>query len=55
MSQFQQLVRNHYFSGQLLSTDDLQCEQDYMLGRMRRRNRFLTGWGVVAGLGVSVE
>jgi hypothetical protein len=55
MSQFQQLVRNHYFSGQLLSTDDLQREQDYMLGRMRRRNRFLTGWGVVAGLGVSVE
>jgi len=55
MSQFQQLVRNHYFTGQLLSSDDLQREQDYTLGRLRRRNRFLTGWGVVAGLGVSVE
>ena len=55
MSQFQQLVRNHYFTGQLLSVDDLQREQDYTLGRLRRRNRFLTGWGVVAGLGVSVE
>ena len=55
MSQFQQLVRNHYFAGQLLSADDLQREQDYMLARLRRRNRFLTGWGVVAGLEVSVE
>jgi hypothetical protein len=55
MSQFQQLVRNHYFAGRLLSVDDLQREQDYTLGRLRRRNRFLTGWGVVAGLEVSVE
>lgn len=55
MSQFQQLVRNHYFTGQLLSADDLQREQDYAIGRLRRRNRFLTGWGVVAGLRVSIE
>lgn len=55
MSQFQQFVRNHYFTGRLLSVDDLQLEQDYTLGRLRRRNRFLTGWGVVAGLGVSIE
>ncbi|MEO7399208.1 MAG: hypothetical protein ABIV07_00355 [Polaromonas sp.] len=55
MSQFQQLVRNHYFTGRLLSADDLQREQDYTLARLRRRNRFLTGWGVVSGLGVCVE
>jgi hypothetical protein len=55
MSQFQQLVRNHYFAGQVLTADDLQREQDYLLGRLRRRNRYLTGWGIVAGLGVSLE
>ncbi len=55
MPPFQQLLRNRYFTGQLLTTDDLRREQDYTLGRLRRRNRFLTGWGVVAGLNVSVE
>jgi hypothetical protein len=55
MSQFQPLVRNHYFAGKLMSAEDFQREQDYLLGRLRRRNRFLSGWGVVAGLGVSVE
>jgi len=55
MSQFEALVRSRYFSGQLLSVDDFAREQAYTLGRLRRRNRFLSGWGVVAGLGVSVE
>ena len=53
MSRFQPLERPHYFSGRLLSAEDLRCEQEYVLARLRRLNRFTHGWGVVAGLGVS--
>jgi hypothetical protein len=55
MGQFQRFQRPHFFSGQLLTAEDLEQEQDYFLARSRRHNRFLHGWGVVAGLGVSVE
>ena len=55
MRQFQQFRRLHFFSGQLLTAEDLQQEQEYFLERSRRHNRFLHGWGVVAGLGVLVE
>jgi hypothetical protein len=46
--------RVRFFSGQLLSAADLQVEQDYVRDRLRRRNRWLHGWGVVGGLTVSV-
>lgn len=49
------LERVHYFTGQILSPDDLRAEQDYFLARLRRHNRYLHGWGVVTGLGVSVD
>jgi hypothetical protein len=47
--------RARYFFGQVLGVDDLQAEQDYGLGKGRRHDRFLHGWGVVCGLGVTGE
>src|SRR5215813_6479131 len=48
------LRRVSYFTGQLLSEADFRDEQDYFRARLRRRNRFLLGSGVVSGLGLSV-
>jgi hypothetical protein len=48
-------IRVNYFAGQLLSTADLQAEQQYVLDRLRLRNRHLHGWGVVDGLAVSAS
>jgi hypothetical protein len=45
--------RPKYFSGQLLTAEDLEAEQSYFLGGRRRDHRRLHGWGVVCGLGVT--
>ena len=55
MPQFQPFERPHFFNGQLLTADDLKLEQDYFRGKSRLHNRFLHGWGVVAGLSVTVD
>jgi hypothetical protein len=47
------LERVNYFPRQLLTADDLTADRDYVLQKMRRHNRFLHGWGVVCGLGVT--
>jgi hypothetical protein len=47
--------RPHYFSGQLLTADDLAAEQDYHRQMRWLHNRMLHGWGVVGGLHVQVE
>ena len=49
------MIRVRYFDGQLLSAADFQAEQDYVLGRFRRLHRWLHGWGIVGGLGVSLQ
>jgi hypothetical protein len=49
------LERLNYFEGQLLGAADFEAEQGYFLAKMRRHNRYLHGWGVVAGLEVSFE
>lgn len=48
------LRRVNYFAGQLLGEADFRDEQDYFRARLRRRNRFLVGSGVVSGLEVSI-
>ena len=48
-------VRVRYFAGQLLTSDDLQAEQDYFRAKHRRHNLSLHGVGIVTGLRVSVE
>jgi hypothetical protein len=47
--------RVNYFPGQVLSTADLHAEQQYIIDRLRLRNRHLHGWGVVDGLAVSAQ
>ena len=49
------LQRLNYFSGRLLSADDFTAEQNYFREKARRHNRMLHGWGVVSGLGVTLE
>jgi hypothetical protein len=51
----QNLERVRYFFGKLMSVEDFQEEQSYFLNRLRRHNRFLHGWGVIAGLDVSIS
>ena len=48
------LKRVVWFDGKLLSAADLADEQSYFQTRLRRRNRFLHGAGVVSGLKVAI-
>ena len=47
--------RPNYFSGKLLSPDDLTQEQNYLLEKHRRHLRSLHGFGIVQGLHVGVD
>ena len=47
------LKRNRFFSGKLLTAEDLELEQEYFRERLKRHNRYLHGFGVVVGLDVS--
>ena len=47
-------IRPNYFSGKLLTAEDLKLEQDYFLDKIRLHNRCLHGYGVVCGLGIAV-
>ena len=44
------LLRLRYFPGQLMTADDMRAEQEFLLKKARRHNRFLHGWGVTCGL-----
>jgi hypothetical protein len=47
--------RMNFFDGQVLGAADFEGQQQYLLGRLRRHNRFAHGWGVLRGLHVSIE
>jgi DNA-binding beta-propeller fold protein YncE len=47
-----QLARNNYFTGKLLVERDFTDEQRYLIGKDRRHNQWLHGWGAVCGLAV---
>jgi hypothetical protein len=49
------LTRNRFFTGKLLSADDLAAEQTYERTKHRRHNRLLHGLGIVRGLTVTLE
>jgi hypothetical protein len=49
------LTRVNYFSGQSLTADDFQTEQDYFRAKHRRHNRMLLGAGIVTGLEVALD
>ena len=44
-----------FAAGRLLAAADLQAEQEYFLAKHRLHNRFAHGWGVAAGLRVSLN
>ena len=47
--------RSNYFTGKMLSAEDLAREQDYFRNKIRLALRLAHGWGVVSGLQVSVS
>jgi hypothetical protein len=49
------LTRPRYFEGKLLDAATLTAEQEYHREKRRLHNRAIFGFGVVSGLGVSVE
>src|SRR5882724_3077499 len=54
MSESSSLKRPHFFSGKLVTTEDLELEQQYFREKLKRHNRTLHGFGIVSGLKVSV-
>jgi hypothetical protein len=49
------LERPRYFSGQLLTEDEMRSEQDYLMAKNRLHNRYLHGWGIVCGLQLTCD
>ena len=47
------LCRPRFFAGQLLTEEDLNRLENYIVGKNKLHNRYLHGWGVVCGLEVS--
>lgn len=47
------LCRPRFFAGQLLTDEDLNRLEHYIIGKNKLHNRYLHGWGVVCGLEVS--
>lgn len=47
--------RPNYFSGKLLTAEDLAEEQNYRTEKHRQLTRAILGWGVVRGLGLTCE
>ncbi len=54
MTKPQSLSRPRFFDGRLLTAEDLTREQEYVIGKLKRHNRSLHGFGVVAGLKVTL-
>jgi len=46
------LCRPRFFAGQLLTEDDLNRLERYIIDKNKLHNRYLVGWGVVCGLEV---
>lgn len=55
MRDSQSLKRPRFFTGQLLTAEALELEQEYFLKKLRRHNRSLHGFGIVSGLKVTVN
>lgn len=53
ISTLRYLKRNRFFSGKLLTPEDLGLEQEYFREKSKLHNRYLHGFGIVSGLDVS--
>lgn len=54
ISEIAALKRLHYFAGRLLTPADFELEQQYFREKSKLHNRSLHGFGIVAGLKVTV-
>ncbi len=54
-SGLQCLCRPRFFPGQLLTDDDLNRLEHYVIDKNRLHNRYLHGWGVACGLEVACD
>jgi len=54
MAESTNFERTRFHAGQLLTAEDFTREQDYLRGKQKRHNRTLHGFGVVAGLRVTI-
>jgi hypothetical protein len=48
------IKRPKYFTGQLLTAEDFQCEQEYFRHKILLHNRCFHGYGVACGLEISI-
>jgi hypothetical protein len=55
MTESQPLKRLRYVTGQLLSAEELQLEQQYFIEKRKLHNRALHGFGIVSGLKVTTN
>jgi hypothetical protein len=55
MNESSSLKRPRFFSGKLVTPEDLELEQQYFREKLKRHNRSLHGFGIVSGLKVSVS
>ena len=55
MAESPSLKRSRFFSGKLLTLEDLALEQQYLREKLKRHNRSLHGFGIVSGLKVTVN
>ena len=47
--------KTNYFSGQFLKEEEFRLENEHLISLLREHNKHLHTWGVVHGLGVTVE
>lgn len=55
MAESESLKRPRFFTGQLLTVESFQLEQDYFREKLKRHNRTLHGFGIISGLKVTVD
>ncbi|MDQ2922540.1 MAG: hypothetical protein M3R52_13130 [Acidobacteriota bacterium] len=55
MAESHSLERPRFFTGKLVTAEDLALEQLYFLEKLKRHNRSLHGFGIVSGLKVTTD
>src|SRR5882762_1026981 len=55
MAESDSLERPRFFTGKLLTMEDLALEQQYFREKLKRHNRSLHGFGIVSGLKVTTD
>jgi len=55
MADSDSLKRPRFFTGQILTAESLEVEQEYFREKLKRHNRTLHGFGIVSGLKVRID